>query len=100
MRHKNRANAIPFFSFLFFSASSIGCYVKLTKLLNRCIHNTVFKGGFMPTISMFYGIVVSIFYGETKLHNRPHIHARYQWFKVSICIDTGEVLAGELPIKN
>lgn len=54
----------------------------------------------MPTISMFYGIMISIFYGETKLHNRPHIHARYQDFKASICIDTGEVLAGDFPTKK
>jgi len=54
----------------------------------------------MPTISMFYGIVISIYYGETKIHNKPHIHARYQNFKVSICINTGDVLAGELPEKK
>ncbi|NOR69070.1 MAG: DUF4160 domain-containing protein [Methylomarinum sp.] len=54
----------------------------------------------MRTISMFYGIVISIFYGEKALHNKPHIHARYQNFKVSICIDTGDILAGELPVKK
>jgi len=54
----------------------------------------------MPTISMFYGIMISIFYGEIELHNKPHIHARYQNFKASICIETGDILAGEFPPKK
>ena len=54
----------------------------------------------MLTISMFYGIVISIFYGEKALHNQLHIHTRYQNFKVSICIDTGDILAGELLVKK
>jgi len=54
----------------------------------------------MPTISMFYGIMISIFYGEAKLHDKPHIHARYQDSKVSICIETGDILAGKFPPKK
>jgi len=51
----------------------------------------------MPTISMFFGILVSIFYGDNEQHHTPHIHARYQGKKVSIAIDDGRVLAGDFP---
>ena len=51
----------------------------------------------MPTISMFYGILVSIFWGDDDRHHRPHVHARYQGQKAAVDIETGEVLAGELP---
>jgi hypothetical protein len=30
----------------------------------------------MPTICMFYGIVVSIFYADDERHHLPHIHVR------------------------
>jgi len=30
----------------------------------------------MPTISMFYGIIVSIYYEDNVRHNTPHIHVR------------------------
>jgi len=29
----------------------------------------------MPTISMFYGIIIRMFYRDNKQHNLPHIHA-------------------------
>lgn len=54
----------------------------------------------MPTISMFFGIIISIYYEDTSRHHRPHVHARYQDFKASIAIDDGTVLAGELPAKQ
>lgn len=54
----------------------------------------------MPIVSMFYGIIVSIFYeGESK-HKRPHIHARYQGKSVSVSIENGEILAGDIPSKQ
>ncbi len=51
----------------------------------------------MPTISMFYGIIVSIFYEDNERHHLPHIHVRYQGMKASISIEDGTVLAGNLP---
>ena len=51
----------------------------------------------MPTISMFYGILVSLFYEDNERHHLPHIHVRYQGFKASIAIEDGRLLAGELP---
>jgi len=46
----------------------------------------------MPTISMFFGIIVSIFYEDTSRHHKPHIHVRYQGKKAAIAIDDGSVL--------
>lgn len=46
---------------------------------------------------MFYGILVSIFYGDDDHHHTPHLHARYQGEKASVEIETGKVLAGNLP---
>lgn len=54
----------------------------------------------MPTISMFYGILVSLFFEEGDRHHLPHIHVRYQGYKASIAIDDGRILAGEFPPKQ
>lgn len=51
----------------------------------------------MPTISMFYGILIRMFFFDINKHNEPHIHAEYQGKFVIYSIRTGEVLAGELP---
>lgn len=51
----------------------------------------------MPIISMFFGILVSIFYGDNEQHHTPHIHVRYQGRKASIAIDDGRILAGDFP---
>jgi hypothetical protein len=31
----------------------------------------------MPTISMFYGILILMFFRDNRRHHLPHIHARY-----------------------
>jgi hypothetical protein len=54
----------------------------------------------MPAISMFFGIIITIFYKDVGKHNTPHIHARYQGSKASISIETGDVLAGNFPPKQ
>lgn len=51
----------------------------------------------MPTISMFYGIIISVYYEDTGRHKQPHIHIRYQDSKASLAIADGAVLAGEVP---
>ena len=51
----------------------------------------------MPTISMFYGILVSLFFEENDRHHLPHIHVPYQNYKASIAIEDGRLLAGEFP---
>ena len=54
----------------------------------------------MPIISMFYGILVAIYYEDTGRHNKPHIHVRYQGKKASISIEDGTVLAVKFPPKQ
>lgn len=54
----------------------------------------------MPTISMFYGILVVILFESSERHHLPHFHVRYQNFKASIAIEDGRVLAGDLPPKQ
>jgi Domain of unknown function (DUF4160) len=44
----------------------------------------------MPTISMFYGILVLMFYRDNRQHHAPHIHARYQG---------GEAVNGDEPFR-
>ncbi|RJP88117.1 MAG: DUF4160 domain-containing protein [Desulfobacteraceae bacterium] len=51
----------------------------------------------MPTISMFYGILIMMYFYDNKKHFRPHIHAEYGEQIASIAIDDGEVLSGSLP---
>lgn len=54
----------------------------------------------MPTISMFYGIIISLFFFDNEKHHNPHIHARYGEFNASIDIETAEILDGEIPNKQ
>ncbi len=54
----------------------------------------------MPLISMFYGIIIRMYLIDNQHHNLPHIHAKYAEFEVSISIESGEILAGELPRKQ
>ena len=51
----------------------------------------------MPTISMFYGILILMYFYDNKKHSRPHIHAEYGEHEASIAIDDGSVLSGSLP---
>lgn len=54
----------------------------------------------MPTLSMFFGIVISMYYEDTGRHNVPHIHARYQGKSVALSLEDGSILAGEIPAKQ
>lgn len=51
----------------------------------------------MPTISMFYGIVIYLYFFDDVRHRQPHIHAKYQGQEASFSIADGTVLAGEIP---
>ncbi len=48
----------------------------------------------VPEVSRFFGIVIGLFYSE---HGRPHFHAVYGENDASIDIETGDLIAGELP---
>ena len=51
----------------------------------------------MPTISMFYGILIQMYFYDNKRHHRPHIHAEYGEANCVIAIEDGEILTGSLP---
>jgi hypothetical protein len=53
----------------------------------------------MPTISMFYGIIIRMYFAPGE-HNPPHVHAYYQESKAVIDIHTGEITEGGLPRKQ
>ena len=44
--------------------------------------------------------ITFIVHSNEQNHAIPHVHAQYGEFEVSIAIETGEVLAGNLPKKN
>lgn len=50
----------------------------------------------MAVIAMFYGIIVSMYYLDTKKHHVPHIHVKYQDEEVVISIPDGQVVEGKL----
>lgn len=47
----------------------------------------------MPTISMFYGVIIRMYYDD---HNPPHFHAFYGDYKAIFNFD-GEILEGTMP---
>lgn len=54
----------------------------------------------MPTISMFYGILIRMFFHDTGKHHSPHIHAEYQGEVGVYAIKDGQLLSGNLPSKK
>jgi hypothetical protein len=53
----------------------------------------------MPTISMFYGIIIRMYLGG-KEHNPPHFHAYYQECKGLFSINTCSMTEGDIPGKQ
>ena len=51
----------------------------------------------MPVIAMFYGLIVSMYYLDTKQHNHPHIHVKYGELEAIYQIPEGFLLEGSLP---
>lgn len=51
----------------------------------------------MPTISMFYGILIKMFFNDIEKHKLPHIHAEFQGDVGVYAINDGALLAGNLP---
>jgi hypothetical protein len=51
----------------------------------------------MPVISLFYGIVVSMYFLDSKRHKAPHVHVRYQDSEAVYSIPDGELLSGSIP---
>ncbi|MEZ4650465.1 MAG: DUF4160 domain-containing protein [Candidatus Eisenbacteria bacterium] len=51
----------------------------------------------MPAISMFYGLIVYMYFMDNKQHKLPHIHVKYQDAEVVVSIPDGRVLDGGIP---
>jgi len=51
----------------------------------------------MPTISMFYGIIIRMYFFDNQQHSLPHIHVHYQEHNAIIEIPSGTIIEGKLP---
>lgn len=51
----------------------------------------------MAIISMFYGIIISMYYLDNRKHHTPHIHVKYQEQEAVIDIPDGNLLEGGIP---
>ena len=51
----------------------------------------------MPLISSFYGVLVYLYWLDTRQHHLAHIHAMYAGDEAVFDIENGEVLDGSLP---
>ncbi len=54
----------------------------------------------MPTISMFYGVLIYMYYLDNKSHKMPHIHANYGEYNIVLSIPDGDILKGDMPNKK
>lgn len=52
----------------------------------------------MPTISMFYGLIVMMYYLDDERHHLPHVHVKFQDQQASFSIVDAALLAGKLPV--
>jgi hypothetical protein len=50
----------------------------------------------MAIISMFYGIIISMFFRDNRRHHFPHIHTKYQDDSAVFSIPDGEIMEGSL----
>jgi len=54
----------------------------------------------MAIISMFYGIIISMYYLDNKQHKLPHIHVKYQDEEAVVSIIDGHILDGYLKVNK
>ena len=54
----------------------------------------------MPSISMFYGIIIRMYFDDDKRHHLPHVHAIYNEYEAMFDIETGKILDGKFPPKE
>jgi hypothetical protein len=45
--------------------------------VNNAVVEKAMEDGNMPVISMFYGIIVSLYFLDNRRHMKPHIRAKY-----------------------
>jgi len=51
----------------------------------------------MPTISVFFGIVIYMYFFDNEKHQLPHIHVKYQGQNAVFSISDGNIISGGLP---
>lgn len=51
----------------------------------------------MPIVSMFYGIIVAMYFADSERHSRPHIHVKFQDSEAVFGIPEGDLIQGSLP---
>ncbi len=71
----------------------------LSNAKRRDLASSVNPGLAMPRLSHFFGIDIFIPARESN-HRLPHFHAAYAGSRVSVAIETLEILAGYLPGKE
>jgi len=54
----------------------------------------------MPSISMFYGIIIYMYYKDINKHKSPHIHAFYGDCEAVFDLEHGKILDGKFPSKE
>lgn len=50
----------------------------------------------MPVISMFYGVIVMMYYFDNRRHHEPHIHVQYGEEEAVVSIPEGVVIEGSI----
>ncbi len=53
----------------------------------------------MPTISMFYGMIIRMYFSMNE-HPPPHFHVYYAEHNAKVDIKTCEITDGELPTRQ
>ena len=51
----------------------------------------------MPTISLFYGILIYMYFYDKDHHHLAHFHASYGEFEAVFSIEEGDLLEGKFP---
>ena len=51
----------------------------------------------MPVISVFYGLIIMMYFYDNKKHHLPHIHVKYQSDEAVFSIIDGNLIEGKLP---
>ena len=51
----------------------------------------------MPVISMFFGLIIRMYFFDTDRHHEPRFHVEYGELEAVFAIQSGELLVGDLP---
>ena len=51
----------------------------------------------MPLVSSFYGILIYMYWLDTKRHHLPHLHAEYAGSEAVFSLEESELLEGSMP---